>query len=126
MKPSLLSICPLRSLASLLKILVLVRLLKTMLLQILEEQLQDVRVPEGLRKFQASRPLMQEVASQVMDHEVCFSTQVALRVEVGQRMHQNLNQLCDCVALKPLKSRLRPERNQRGGMAKLVEEMLCG
>ena len=98
----------------------------TVLLQTLEELLQDVRTQEGLRKFHASRPLTQELANQVMDQEVCFSIQVALRGDVGQRMFQNLNKLCDNMVLKLLKSRMRPERNQRSGMAKLVEELLYG
>ena len=50
--------------------------LTTTLLQILAELMQDARVPEGLRR------LTQEMASQVMDHEVCFSVQVALRGDV--------------------------------------------
>ena len=98
----------------------------TELLQTLEELLQNVRMSDGLRKFQASRPLTQELANQVMGQEVCFSVQVALRGEVGQRMHQNLSNLCDNMVLKLLKSRVRPERNQRSGMANLVEEMLYG
>ena len=85
-----------------------------------------MRTQEGLRKFHASRPLTQELANQVMDQEVCFSIQVALRGDVGQRMFQNLNKLCDNMVLKLLKSRMRPERNQRSGMAKLVEELLYG
>ena len=96
------------------------------LLHTLEELLQDVRTTDGLRKFHASRPLTEELANQAMDQEVCFSIQVALRGEAGQRMYQNLNKLCDNMVLKLLKSRLRPERNQRNGMAKLVEELLYG
>ena len=96
------------------------------LIHILEELLQDIKEPDGLCKFQASRPLTQETANQVLDQEVCFSIQVALRGEVAGRLRKNLNILCDNMALKLLKSRLRPERNQRSGAAKLVEEMLFG
>ncbi|CAE7740415.1 unnamed protein product, partial [Symbiodinium pilosum] len=96
------------------------------LLQILEELLQDVRTTDGLRRFHASRPLTQELANQAMDQEVCFSIQVALRGEAGQRMYQNFNKLCDKMVLKLLKSRLRPERSQRNGLAKMVEELLYG
>ena len=86
---------------------------------LLQELLQDVRTTDGLRRFHASRPLTQ-------DQEVCFSIQVALRGEAGQRIYQNLNKLCGNMVLKLLKSRLRPDRSQRNGMAKMVEALLYG
>ena len=75
---------------------------------------------DRLRNFKASKTPDTGAgkSSHSLDQEVCFSVQVALRGEVGQRMHQNL---CDNIVLKLLKSRIRPERNQRSGMAKLVE-----
>ena len=70
-----------------------------------------------LRKFHASRLLCEDMAGD--NNEVTFTHQVALRGPKVERLYSHLLQLCDCVALRLLKSRLRQERRQCTGLAKV-------
>ena len=90
----------------------------------LEATLADMQTllqePGVLRKFQASQPM-----ETTTDHkEVCFTVQVALREDKAGLLHQGLTKLGDNMVLKLLRSRLRPERTQRHGLAKHVSDLL--
>ena len=84
--------------------------------------LADVQEPGVLHKFHASRPLQEDMAGD--NKEVCFTIQAALRGPKAERLFSHLQQLCDCMALRLLKSRLRQERRQSTGLAKVVEDLL--
>ena len=75
------------------------------LVSMLDTMLKDIQEPGALRKFHASRQLQEDMTGDKA--EVCFTIQVALRGAAAERLCASLVQLCDCMALRLLKSRLR-------------------
>ena len=90
---------------------------------IVKEIQADIQVPGTLHKFQASQPLTADMELMAEHREVCFTIQVSVRA-LGERLHQNLLKLCDNMALKLLRSRLRQERRHRQGLAKHLDGLL--
>ena len=91
---------------------------------ILKTMSATLQEPGVLHKFQASQPMRADMETTTEHKEVCFTIQVALRGDKAEQLHQCLTKLGDSMALKLLRSRLRPERAQRHGLAKQVSDLL--
>ena len=92
--------------------------------KIIAEIQADLQVPGALHRFHASQPLKADMETLTEHKEVCFTIQVALRGQAAERLHQNMVQLCDNSVLRLLRSRLRPERKHRHGMAKHLADLV--
>ena len=92
--------------------------------KIITEIQADLQVPGALHRFHASQPLKADIETLTEHKEVCFTIQVALRGQAAERLHQNMVQLCDNSVLRLLRSRLRPERKHRHGMAKRLADLM--
>ena len=92
--------------------------------KIIAEIQADLQVPGALHRFHASQPLKADMETLTEHKEVCFTIQVALRGQAAERLHQNMVQLCDNSVLRLLRSRLRPERKHRHGVAKHLADLV--